>query len=114
MTTEQTWALRYAPQFEAGTWRREDAGEKGLTDALLMVSMVFPPDGSFSGAVIGHDGRTGDDLAPLDMWRAWLTLTNALARTDGLPDEYKHQIARALKTAWDLMERKAPIVTVDL
>lgn len=68
----------------------------GATDALLLVSLLYPEDGSFSAFFIGVDGRPEGELedksAILDdneWFKVWTLLTKRLAESKTLPEGKK-------------------------
>lgn len=74
------YKLRYDLNFEPGKWEKKDAEGKGLTDALLVVSVLTSGDkaheGSMSVGIISVDGRTskpGNPIPqpPTEMFSIW-------------------------------------------
>lgn len=77
--------LRYSVPIEVGNFTKEQLGNAGGADALLVTSLLFPPDGSFSAQSWSWDGRNdGNPLEGADMFRVWTVLTAQLAADEEL------------------------------
>jgi hypothetical protein len=67
---------------ERGLWTREDAGEEhGLTDGLIIGSILYPPDGTLSFMFWTWDGRKEnpkDGLDDTELFKVWTLLTMRL------------------------------------
>jgi hypothetical protein len=61
----------------------------GTCDAVLIASILYPADGSYSVYFIPRDGRTGKDLSDLEMFKVWIMLANRLANSQTLDDARK-------------------------
>jgi hypothetical protein len=81
---DKPYSLKYKLDIEAGEFCKhdiKDADKEGLTDALVVVSCLFPPDGSFSQLFHGMDGRTGK-ITVLDdetMFKVWVLMGKTLS-----------------------------------
>lgn len=65
---------------------------KGATDALIVFSLLYPEDGSFSTFFWSHDGRNGgEELDDSEIWKVWMMLTSRLANSKTLKG-WKKQI----------------------
>ena len=52
---------------------------EGLTDACVFISMLFPPDGSYSQALASlEDGRTREPLSGDDLFKAWIMMAGQI------------------------------------
>jgi hypothetical protein len=80
----------------------------GSCDAMLLASLIYPEDGSFSCLFVSADGRKGiqADLDDNEWFKVWSMLANRLANSETLSDNKKafcHQvfeiIASAVRTA---------------
>jgi len=58
--------------------------ERGLSDAMIIISMVYPLDGSLSTAVMSKDGRTDQPLDDIEIFKAWTMLAAGLASSPTL------------------------------
>ena len=83
------YRLRYKVDFEPGEYTKDDAGngEWGLTDAILLASILTDGDraheGALSVAIISMDGRTSTPGAPVpqpptEMFTVWSLLGHKL------------------------------------
>jgi len=76
------YALRYKPciEFRDEGYQIEDAGEDyGLTDCFLGISILLPPDGSYSQAVVVKDnGKEKRPMTQKEIFKAWMLLGMSL------------------------------------
>lgn len=56
----------------------------GAADALYVLSIIHPEGGGFSVAHVGLDGRTGEDVPALDVFKAWCILAHSLSEDERL------------------------------
>ncbi len=80
------YALRYNLNEE---WREEgftaeEAGENGLCDALIGISVILPEDGSYSQAVFSSNGKEKRECTQKEIFKAWLMLGLSLHDTGKL------------------------------
>lgn len=70
------YALRYTwqPETQPGGYTREEIGDKGGADALIGISIILPPDGSYSQALFSIDGKEDRELTQKEIFKAWLML----------------------------------------
>lgn len=89
-TTDRKYALRYMVDFKKGEFVKADAeGKYGLTDALLVASILFEPDGSTSTVTMSVDGRQPlkkdgrlGELPDTDWFKIWSYLAKDLQSMD--------------------------------
>jgi hypothetical protein len=60
---------------------------RGACDAMLLGSIVFPPDGSYSIMFMAIDGRTGEELSGVELFKAWAMLAKGLGENETLSPE---------------------------
>ena len=97
--TNKPYKVRY--RVETGEFSKEDAGpEDGLTHALLLVSCLFPPDGSYSQLLLSLDGRTNDDMTTHDIFKAWILLAPTLLRREDELTPLQKQILTDAFEVW--------------
>lgn len=72
------YRIRYDFRREVGKFQKEDANGKGLTDAFIFHSILFPEDGSRDEAITSFDGRTGEDLPPEEMFKSMVAMAHAI------------------------------------
>jgi hypothetical protein len=56
----------------------------GACDAVIVHSLLRPPDGSLSHMVLSLDGRTGKELSADELFEAWIAMSHALAQMTDL------------------------------
>ena len=66
--------------------------ERGLSDAMIIFSMIYPEDGSLSTALFTKDGRADSELDDIEIFKAWTMLAAQLA-TSATLDEGKRALA---------------------
>lgn len=57
----------------------------GACDALGLLSIVYPPDGSISLSVASVDGRTGKNIADSELFKCWVMMAHLLSESDISP-----------------------------
>jgi hypothetical protein len=72
-----------------------DTNEIGASDAVVILSMIYPEDGSFSLAIDSLDGRTGDEVTDNELWKVWTMMASRLAESKTL-SESKRSLAQEL------------------
>ena len=97
MTNEPyKYALRYKPNLEHRDegYTKDDAGQDGLTDCLLGISILLPPDGSYSQAiVINEHGKEKRALTPKEIFKAWSMLGMSLHQ-EGMLKGWQSEIVK--------------------
>ena len=68
--------------------REEIPDGRGACHAVLITSIVKAPDGSSSYAFVSMD-EEGEDIPPLELWKAWLMLATTLK--DTLPEGFQKE-----------------------
>lgn len=71
-----TYQLKHHPN---GIEAQDVPAMHGASDALIVISQLYLEDGSYSQCTSGLDGRTGGDIEPGEMWKAWMILARSLA-----------------------------------
>jgi hypothetical protein len=85
--------LRYKLDFESGEFSKSEIAEGfGAADALMICSISYPEDGSYSMVPLSRDGRTNQELTAKEMFKAWILLGQHIAQMDDL-DEGRKLIA---------------------
>ncbi len=94
--TNRRYPLTYDLRAEDPPLEKDDieAG-RGACDAAILLSLIYPADGSFSMLIVSRDGRTGDEVSDAEIFKCWTLMANRLARSDTLSPN-KRELARAL------------------
>jgi hypothetical protein len=66
------YPLRYSVESRPGGWRKEELGEDGGADAVIIVSLIFGEDGSRSEMTLSLDGRTKKQLPDIELFKTWV------------------------------------------
>lgn len=62
-------------EYRSEGYDKSEAGEKGLTDSLLLLSILNHPDGSYSQAfTLNLHGKEKRELTQKEIFKAWLML----------------------------------------
>lgn len=80
-------------QFEAGYLAHGNAF--GGADALVVLSMHYPADGSFGVVINSLDGRTGEEITDSELWKVWTMIAFRLRQSKTL-SEPKRELAQVL------------------
>ena len=92
---EQTWhlGLAFYPWDEPKTRDEiatffEDLGHDKFSaaDAFVIMSIVLPPDGSYSQMVYSADGKTKKSVTPADQFKAWIMMSHYLMKHPDLDE----------------------------
>lgn len=85
---EYKYSLRYTLDSEVKKqgFEKKDAIDEnhGLCDAYLFVSMIRPPDSSYSECFISHDSATDKELTDRDLFKHLCMLTMKLSKSESL------------------------------
>jgi hypothetical protein len=83
----KTYHLRYTLKFEAGEFSKSEIGQdQGAADALVILSIAYPDDGSYSMVPLSKDGRNNQDLDAKEMFKAWILLGQHIAQMGDLDE----------------------------
>jgi len=69
---------------QEGVLRAAVPDGSGATDALIMLSCLYPPDGSFSLQILSLDGRTAAPVDDKELFKVWALMAKHLADSDTL------------------------------
>jgi hypothetical protein len=84
-TEEQTYHVIYNVEPRPEGIKKSDIPKThGAADAVLICSMLYPEDGSFSLVLYGGDGRTGKDLHPNEIFKVWTLMAKNLSEDEDL------------------------------
>lgn len=89
------YKLKYKLDMDAGEFSKEDLtndpSDVGGTDALILFSLLYPEDGSFSSLMITKDGRSGEvtELDDNEVFKVWSMLAHRLAESKTLSKNKK-------------------------
>jgi hypothetical protein len=75
---------------EPGEFSKSELTEgQGGCDALVLLSILFPEDGSYSMLPATKDGRTGNELSAKEMFKAWMLLGDHISQMSELDEGRK-------------------------
>lgn len=80
---------------------RPDHAKLGACDAILLCSLLYPEDGTFSVYFVGADGRKTDGIGELDddeWFKVWTMLAHRLAASKTLPQGKREFAADVFET----------------
>lgn len=86
--TEHKYRLKYDLKTEAGLFTSAEIKKNNLggTDALIVISMVFSEDGSYSQMINSFDGRNDEmPVSDNDLFKVWILLAKRLGESQTLP-----------------------------
>lgn len=80
MTEEKKYYITYEMNVHPeGLVKRDIPEGHGAADAVVILSMLYPPDGSFSLAVPSLDGRTHRAVTDNELFKVWTLIASRLA-----------------------------------
>lgn len=78
---------------EGGILAQDIPAGHGASDALVVISQLYLGDGQYSQLTSSLDGRTGEDVEPGELWKAWMLLAQGLATEDNGLDARRKMVA---------------------
>lgn len=81
------YAIRYKFDLEndGHGYAKEEAGDKGLTDCILGISILLPETGEYSQAVVvSYNGKEKRPLTQKEIFKSWLMMGLSLHDTGEL------------------------------
>lgn len=76
-----TWNYEAHPE---GITKDQVPKNNGACDAMLVASILYPPDGSLSVMFAGHDGRTAGELEDREWFKVFVLLAARLGQSESL------------------------------
>ena len=61
----------------------------GACDVLIIHSIMMPEDGSRSEAILSYDGRTGNEVDDMELFKSWMMTAHRLEQSTTLPDGHR-------------------------
>lgn len=80
----------------------------GACDALVLMSLIYPKDGSYSWDLVTHDGRSDAELDGDELWKAWLMLTRHLSLREDMRPGKKEVCTNIFNQVSMLLKNTAP------
>lgn len=86
------YKLKYQLKIEQGSFDESEAvrDQDGLTDSIVVISNLYPADGTFSTTFSGKDGRTGEMVSDNELFKIWSMWSNRLAKSKELSEEKRN------------------------
>lgn len=78
--------------YPEGIETEEISPDHGACTAILVGSLLYPEDGSYSAMFVAKDGRSGGDLGDAEIWKAWVMLAKQLSDSTTL-HQHKKELA---------------------
>lgn len=97
---------------EGGEWDREEVDPskgEGACDAVGIMSLIYPPDGSLSCVFYGLDGKTKGQLSDNEWFKIWFLLGSNLIKSDKLDSDRKGVVFDSLETVRKLFDTHTEI-----
>lgn len=63
--------------------------DRGGCDSLIVISQLYPEDGSYSQAVASVNGETGEPVDENEVWKAWTAMAHSLMESSELSEGRK-------------------------
>lgn len=76
------WGYNHYPNgmTDADREKERELGHIGTSDLIIVISNIYPPDGSLSSNWDSIDGKTGQPVVGNELFKAWMMFTLSLAR----------------------------------
>lgn len=86
MKKSHKYKLKYSLDANPGEFDKDEITDGG-TDALIVGSLLFPEDGSYSQTYFSIDGRNKGKAVPvMDEFKFWLLMAKSLSENEKLPE----------------------------
>lgn len=85
-----------------------DAPKQGLTDQLLIASVLANDDGSSSTCFFGYDGVTSAPMSSFETAKVWFALSHHIAESTALSDKLRKIASDAVLAVQLAMEAEQP------
>lgn len=88
----EEYKIKFDISTEVGSFSKDEikASKSGGTDALIVFSLLYPEDGSFSMFHFSFDGRNkGEEVSHKELFKIWAMLTSQLSKSESLSKEKK-------------------------
>jgi len=98
--SEHKYKLKYDLDTKVGEFTKEELekDDAGGTDALILVSLLYPEDGSFSTYFTTYDGRNeGKNLEDIEIFKFWSMLSKRLSESNTLSVKKKEIASMAFE-----------------
>ena len=104
-----SYKLRWDLKFDCGQFSKEELGESGGTDALVVASLLYPDDGGFSASYLSFDGRDqGMALDDIELFKLWAMMAAHLSESETVGEGRRALLKQVHETIREavLMERE--------
>ena len=82
---------------------KDEAGEKGLADAIIICSVLYPEDGSLSHLWSSTNGK--ENLSSKELFKAFATLANMLSERKDIDDWQRYICKEAFEKVCEVINR---------
>lgn len=110
MSSSRTYPITYELTQQDPPLTKEEVRELGrnvgAADALIVLSIIFPEDGSYSMQPASIDGRTGSGLSAKEIFKAWLMLTAWIGQLPDLDDLRREMAKHTFETISEVIMRR--------
>ncbi len=87
---KKRYKLRWDLKFDCGEFSKKKLGGRGGTDALVVASLLYPDDGSFSATWYSYDGRhQGRSLEDEEVFKLWALMAIRLSESETLGEGHR-------------------------
>lgn len=91
-----------------GIEKKAVPADHGACTALIVGSVLYPPDGTCHVAFVSLDGRTGQPISDDEEWKAWTILAKQLSERASL-NESKKELCKLVFDAVCAAMRDRPL-----
>jgi hypothetical protein len=103
MKTERIYPLSYKLEPGEFTVEELEAADAGGCDAIIVHSIIFPINGSRSETIYSLDGKTKDELPPMELFKSWLLMAKSMAKDEKLPRAHQQFCQATFESFWELI-----------
>ena len=96
-------AYRLIHKPEGITPEQLQAEDLGGTDAVILISIIRPDDGSLNTAIFSLEGATGAEVSDDEMFKAWIVMASQLSESKTLGPGKKQFARQTFETVRDII-----------
>lgn len=105
---ERRYKIAYRLEYNLDGMTKEELLEKNLggCDAIVVISVVRPSDGSLSTVIASLDGNTSEEMPGDELFKAWIMMAKKLSESKTLGPNKKLFATQTFETIREIIMSK--------
>lgn len=102
--SEQVYKVKY--DFEFGDFSKDEIMKNGSggCEAVIVHSILYPEDGSYSHLLISKDGRNQGELDGNELFKAWMMMGATIAKNKTMSEGKRDFCQTVVDAFWESMK----------